>query len=388
MPLSSCSPHPSSVCIPTFPGRREDSTRRDSAATRPVYAHTAVCSTNATFRSSGRKCRTLRPLIQTARVLTEPALCPLSPPASPAALVPEAEPGEPEAEPRISTTLTSRRTPELKNMADEIARHIRSVRPLCRSSSGKSPRGSAARHGRMKVLVGCAFSCSQKNCFCCCSRQVSLRPDRAVDADAIFPLMAHPDLTKRGSGSTRASPPRETISTFLCGRKNKRKEILIWRGLPKYRTVRMDEILLVPTRDSMHNLFASGCSRGIRRKHEQSRIARARTHARKPLRNASHEADSDGHRGPGPRGRRTPSAARGDEGATPLCCEKREEGDSATGGKWRTLCARVKRATVRTTPRAHGPALVVHSAGLLPRSVLVGVDCNKKVSGPAREESG
>ena len=206
MPLSSCSPHPSSVCVPTFPGRREDSTRRDSAATRPVYAHTAVCSTNATFRSSGRKCRTLRPLTQTARVLTGPALCPLSPPASPAALVPEAEPGEPEAEPRISTTLTSRRTPELKNMADEIARHIRSVRPLCRSSSGKSPRGSAARHGRMKVLVGCTFSCSQKNCFCCCSRQVSLRPDRAVDADAIFPLMAHPDMTKRGSGSTRASP--------------------------------------------------------------------------------------------------------------------------------------------------------------------------------------
>ena len=72
----------------------------------------------------------------------------------------------------------------------------------------------------------------------------------------------------------------------------------------------------------------------------------------------------------------------------PLSAAKREEGDSATGGKWRTLCARVKRATVRTTPRAHGPALVVHSAGLLPRSVLVGVDCNKKVSGPAREESG
>ena len=170
MPLSSCPMHPSSMCVPTLPGRREDSIRRDSAATRPVYAHTAVCSTNATFRSSGRKCRTLRPLIQTARVLTGPTLCPLSPPASPAALVPEAEPGEPEAEPRISTTLTSRRTPELKNMADDIARHIRSVRPLCRSSSGKSPRGSAARHGRMKVLVGCTFSCSQKNCFCCCSR--------------------------------------------------------------------------------------------------------------------------------------------------------------------------------------------------------------------------
>jgi hypothetical protein len=42
--------------------------------------------------------------------------------------------------------------------------------------------GSAARHGTMKVFVGCPFSCSQKYCFWFASRHVSLRPLRAVES--------------------------------------------------------------------------------------------------------------------------------------------------------------------------------------------------------------
>lgn len=73
----------------------------------------------------------------------------------------------------------------------------------------------------------------------------------------------------------------------------------------------------------------------------------------------------------------------------PLSGARREdEGESATGGKGRKMRAGVKCETVRILSRAHGPALVVHCAVPLPRSVLVGADCNKKVSRPAREESG